>query len=364
MAGREIKKICFFGGFAREYPRNDLLRKGLEKLGVEVSVCHTSPRRRGLSRYARLTFRYFKMKRDFRVVFVPEFRHKDVPLAYTLCRLTGKRLVFDPLVSRFDTKIKDRGDAGERSFQAWHNRNLDRLSLALSDIVLADTQAHADYYTREYRTRPTKVRVLPVGFDEDVFTLNGSSQPVKKASQPLRILFFGNYLPLHGVDVIVEAAKLLRDISDIQFLLIGRGQTFDMVEEFVKKEHLVNVRLSDRVPMESLAMHLMECDISLGVFGRTEKAQRVVANKVYQSMALGKPVITADSGAIREFFADGENIVLVQPHDPDDLARKILFFYDRREELGAIGARGAELVHGRYTSRAVASKFLEYCRQA
>ena len=77
---RKISKVCFFGGYQMGYPRSDVLRKGLSKLGVTVVDCHVSPRRRVFTRYAVLTSRYVRMRRDFDVIFVPEFRHKDVPL--------------------------------------------------------------------------------------------------------------------------------------------------------------------------------------------------------------------------------------------------------------------------------------------
>ena len=358
-----MNSICFFGGFETGYPRSDVLRKGLEKRGVAVHECRTSPRRRGVVRAAILACRYAAMRRPFRVIYVPEFRHKDVPLAWVLSRLTGKRLVFDPLVSRYDTKILDRRDAEDGSVQAWHNRNLDRISLGLPDLVLADTATHAEYYSREFGVPPSKIRVLPVGFDEDLF------HPVRPriARSPedtrLNVLFFGNYLPLHGVEVVVAAAKLLVVNEAIRFDLIGRGQTYPDVEDCVKTHGLANVRLLDRVPMESLPGAIANADICLGVFGRTEKAGRVVANKVYQAMAMGRVVVTADSPAIREFFSDGKEICLVPAGDPGALAERISCLQGDPELRGKIGEQAARAVHAKLRSDILATRFIGYCTE-
>jgi glycosyltransferase involved in cell wall biosynthesis len=356
-----LKSICFFGGFETGYPRSDVLRKGLEKRRVTVHMCRTSPRRRGIVRAAVLAFRYATMKRPFRVIYVPEFRHKDVPLAYALSRLTRKHLVFDPLVSRFDTKILDRGDAPRGSVQAWHNRNLDRISMRLADIVLADTRAHAEYYQSEFGVPARRTRVLPVGFDEDLFDYKGGE--LRRAGDDPRfmVLFFGNYLPLHGADVIVEAARILEEFDEIRFDLIGGGQTFPAVEDYVRSHGLTNVRLLPRIPMEALPARIAAADVCLGVFGRTEKASRVVANKVYQAMAMGRPVITADSQAVREFFVDSKHICLVPPGDPGALAEKIHHLYKDPLARQRIGEEAARWVHGRFTSEAVADTFLGYC---
>jgi glycosyltransferase involved in cell wall biosynthesis len=358
-----MKSICFFGGFETGYPRSDVLRKGLEKHGVTVHMCRTSPRRRGIVRAVVLAYRYFAMNRPFSVIYVPEFRHKDVPLAYVLAKVTRKRLVFDPLVSRFDTKILDRGDAREGSVQAWHNRNLDWISLRLPDIVLADTQAHADYYTSEFGVPAGRIRVLPVGFDEDLFDFRHEGANRIGDDAAFTVLFFGNYLPLHGVEVIVSAAEMLKEFDKIRFDLIGRGQTFGRVEAFVRAHDLTNVRLLPRVPIDSLPSRIAAADVCLGIFGRTEKAGRVVANKVYQAMAMGRPVITADSTAVREYFVDSTHICLVAPGNPDALAEKIRHLYKNATVRQAIGEHAARWVHERFTSKALAGRFLEYCEE-
>lgn len=362
-----MKGVCFFGGYVRNYPRSMVLRKGLEKLGVRVCSCRVHPKRRLPARYAVLLWKYLFRKRDFSVIYVPEFRHKDVPLAWFLGRLTRKLVVFDPLVSRYDTKVLDRGDAGEGSLQAWHNRNLDRLSFALPDIVLADTRAHADYFAGELGASPGKLRVLPVGFDEDLFTPGTEREQVREEGSPggkIRVLFFGNYLPLHGVPTIVRAASLLLSREDIEFELLGDGQTFAEVREAVERGHLKNVRLSPRVPIESLPQVIRSASICLGIFGRTDKASRVIPNKVYQCMAMAKAVITAGSPAVREYFADGDGLCLVPPGDAQELAGKITYLADHPQERGRIAARALELVRDRFHSRSVAAMFLAHIGQS
>jgi glycosyltransferase involved in cell wall biosynthesis len=356
--------VCFFGGYVKNYPRSVVLRKGLQKLGLHVASCHVHHKRRFLSRYAVLSWRYIFSKRDFSVIYVPEFRHKDVPLAWMLGRLTGKRVVFDPLVSRYDTKIRDRGDAAERSLQAWHNRNLDRLSLFLPDLVLADTKAHADYYIDEFGASDEKMRVLPVGFDEDLFHPKRGERKTEAeeeaSGKPLKVLFFGNYLPLHGVTTIVRAAYLLRSRRDIEFELLGDGQTFAEVKALVERDSLDNVRLSPRIPIESLPDKINSASICLGIFGQTEKASRVIPNKVYQCMAMEKAVITERSPAILEHFDDGDGICLITPGNGEELADKIVHVADRPREREQLSIRALHLVREKFDSKTIARMFLDF----
>ncbi len=357
-----VRGVCFFGGYVEGYPRSAVLKSGLEKHGIAVHSCRVSHKKKFISRYVALVFQYLFSKRDFSVIYVPEFRHKDVPLAWLLGKLTRKIVVFDPLVSRFDTKVRDRGDVRERSFQAWHNRNLDRLSLFLPDLVLADTRAHADYYVSEHGASAKRMQVLPVGFDDDLFDAALTAK-LRDDGERFKVLFFGSYLPLHGVSTIVEAARLLRSRPQIEFELIGNGQTFPQIEEFVKREKLENVQLAARLPIDFLPERIAGASVCLGIFGLTEKASRVVPNKVYQCMGMGKAVITSRSRAILEHFTDGEHICLVPAGDPEALAEKIAYLAAHPEVRLRIASSAGRLLQERYRSDHVAEKFLSYCEE-
>jgi glycosyltransferase involved in cell wall biosynthesis len=353
-----VRGVCFFGGFAEGYPRSEVIRKGLDALGVRVIICRASRRQRVWRRYPVLLWRYLRTPRDHDVLFVPEFRHKDVPLAVALAKATNKICVFDPLVSRYDTRVGDRGDARAGSLQAWHNRNLDRWSMRLPDLVLADTSAHAEYYRREFAGRGSRVEVLPVGYDDSLFSPVGESV---SGEGEQTVLFFGNYLPLHGVDTIVAAAALLAGVRSIRFDLIGDGQTFPGVERFVRERNLTNVRLSPRVPMEALPARIASAAVCLGIFGSTDKARRVVPNKVYQCMGMGKAVVTERSAAVEEFFRDGQDIVLVPPADPAALAEALGSLCRNPQIRAGIGANALAVATRSFTSRRIAERFLAVC---
>jgi len=355
----------FFGGFLPGYPRGAVLRKGLGRIGAEVVECRFGAGLKSWARHPLLLLDAFRRgllrpegAAAGRCLFVPEFCAKDVPPARLLASLTARPLIFDPLAARYETKVIDWGWGRPDSPGAWWNFQIDRASFALADLVLADTTAHKRYYCETYGLSPAKVEVVPLGYDDDVFRPPAETELLSRALRPgngFQVLFFGSFLPLHGVEIIVEAARLvwLRDRS-IRFRLIGEGRTSAATR--AAAADLANIDFSGRVPMTELARAAAAADVCLGIFGRTAKTRRVVPHKIFQAMGLARPVVTLRTPAVEEFFAHDKNIVLCDKPDPEALARAVLELARDPGRRERIARAGFSLVRREFTPEAVARR--------
>jgi glycosyltransferase involved in cell wall biosynthesis len=372
--------ICLLGGYDRAYPRNAVLRRGLWLAGAAVSECQVRPGYKFWTRYPLLISRWLSGasstpshsaaagSRGY--LLVPEFCQKDVPLARCLSALTSRRVIFDPLASRFETKIVDWGWRSSGSLAAWWNRLIDELAFRSADLILADTKAHRDYYVDFFGLPPGKFAVVPVGFDDRVFSRDlaragQASRAVKPAGEPLTVVFFGSFLPLHGVDFIIEAARRVweKDRS-IRFLLIGGGRTFPWVRERAGELGLGNVDFEGWKSQAALAETVANrADICLGIFGQTEKAARVVPHKIFQSMALGKPVVTARTPAVEEFFEHGRNIFFCDKTGPESLAEAILALKNDPGLRESIARKGYELAWEKFQPEALGAALTRILEQ-
>jgi glycosyltransferase involved in cell wall biosynthesis len=93
------------------------------------------------------------------------------------------------------------------------------------------------------------------------------------------------------------------------------------------------------VPLEELPAHVARSTICLGVFGDSQKAGRVVPHKLYECLAMGRPVVTRDGPGIRSLFEEGD-VVLVPAADPVALAdaiRSLINDPERREQVARSG---------------------------
>jgi len=357
----------FFGGYFPDYPRGAVLRKGLIRIGAEVVECRAGA---GLKSWARHPLLFLDaLKRGVlrpggastgRCLFVPEFCAKDVPPAKLLAALTARPLIFDPLAARYETKIVDWGWRREDSPGAWWNFQIDRTSFALADLVLADTSAHKQYYCETYGLAPAKVEVLPLGYDDDTFSPPVTAEslfPPARSKNGFQVLFFGSFLPLHGAEVIVEAARLVenRDHS-IRFRMIGEGRTFAATRAAAAGAS--NLEFSGRLPIQELARAVAEADLCLGIFGRTEKARRVVPHKIFQAMGMGKAVVTMRAPAVEEFFTQGENIAFCDEPLAETLAQAVLRLSRDRGLRDRIARAGQDLIRRDFTPEAVARRLV------
>jgi glycosyltransferase involved in cell wall biosynthesis len=227
--------------------------------------------------------------------------HFDLLAARRAAR--GRPIVFNPLVSLADTFVSDRGRFRPGSPFARFLERVDRRAFAAADLVVADTEEHAHFFAQ---ITDTPIEVCYVGAEERVFT------PGWRLEEPFTALFVGKLIPLQGVDVVLEAARLA---PELRFNVIGSGQLEALLER-----RPPNVEHTPWVEYERLPDELHKAGCALGIFGTSTKAARVIPNKAFQALACATPLVTADTRAARELLADGESALLVPAGDPAALA--------------------------------------------
>jgi glycosyltransferase involved in cell wall biosynthesis len=311
-------RVLYFGTYERDYPRNAQVISCLRRAGVEVVERHATlwERRRhkwslGLGAMARVAVKetrlLFGRKGAFDVMIVGYPGHFDMPAAR---RIAGRRpLVFNPLVSLWDTLVGDRERFAPRSRAAGVLRQIDRLAFRRADLVVADTEQNARYFAERFSLPRERTAVCLVGAEDDVF------RPGWQSPGTFEVLFVGKLIPLHGLETILDAARLL---PDVPFRIVGSGQLDSLLDD-----RPANVNWVPWIEYEQLPEAIQAAGCALGIFGTSDKAARVIPNKAFQALACGTPLVTADTPAARELLTDGENAVLVPPADATALAAAI-----------------------------------------
>ena len=371
-------RICFFGTYtiAEGYPVNRVLLKGLRHAGATVEECREelwgarplhevfasanpfaliSLAARAVRVYARLMARYRRIGQHDCVV-VGYAGYFDVLLARLLNRRDSRTIALVAFISLYDTVVVDRQRFAEGSWQARLLKGIDRLAFDTADLVFADTEAHCRHYAELFELPRSKFHRSFVGEDDDEF------RPTVRAARgdALRVLFFGTYVPLHGIDVILEAIERLSHEPGLAFCLIGNGQLFPQMRKRATDQMLPNTTfIGDWVRTSELVRHIADADVCLGIFGTTPKAARVIPYKVFDALAMQKPLVTMDSPAIRELLTDGDTALLCEPGSGESLARSLLRLRDERGLARRLGDRGHALYARRGCPAAIGRDALE-----
>jgi glycosyltransferase involved in cell wall biosynthesis len=364
------RAVAYFGTYEPDYPRNAVLIAGLREHGVEVHEFHsalpplTAAEMAGAGGAARLAAgvvaAHARLAAQHRgslevdAVIVGYPGHFLVPFGRALAAIRHARLVFDPLVSLLDTFAGDRGLVRSGGAKAAAVRVVDEVAFRLPQLVLADTWAHAAYYQEAFGLRRSRVAVAPVGALPEP-RADGAARELAPG-EPLTVLQYGKWSPLHGADVVLGAAERLR-AEPVRFVLIGEGQVSAELRGAIADRGLTNVSWLGQLPTAELRSHTLAADVCLGVFGRSEKAGRVVPNKVFDALACGRPVVTAAGDGAREWLRDGETALLTPAGDPAALAAALRRLMDRGERA-RLGQAGLGLHRRAFTPAAVAGDLL------
>ncbi len=375
-------RVCYFGTYRDEYARNSNLIEGLRRNGVDVVICHVplwgsfsdrvdavegnwrKPQfwLRIAGVYGRLLRKYWAMQDEYDVLVTGYPGQFDVFLARLLSWINGKPLAWDILMSIYLITV-ERGLAAKNPIIANLLHAIEYCAVRLPDILFLDSSEYVRWFADTYHVSTDRFRVLPTGADSDRFrpaTTLSEPEAVSVTEDELHIVYHGTFLATHGVDTIIEAARLLRDHTDIRFTLLGTGPEHDAAAKLADSHGLTNVEFTGWVDESTLQATLAEADIVMGAVGVTPQSFLSVQNKIYEGLAMAKPVITGDGPAVRQFFEHGVHLYLCQRADPTALAVAIVRLQMDTRLRRQMAELGHRLFRQRYTIEGLGALYAQY----
>lgn len=343
---RNNMRICYFGIYDQKYSRNRILINGLRKNGVEITECHSN--QQGIGKYVDLIkkHRQVKDKYDLMIVGFPG------PQAMILARfLSRKKIVFDAFASLYDSVYGENNKSIFSNARAFYFFFLDKSACLFADKILLDTNSHIDYYVQRFKIKKEKFIRIFVGSDDSIIY---PQKEEDNGKEEFLVHFHGLYTPLQGVEHIIGAAEILKD-ENIKFNIIG-GKIKDKWGD----KGMKNINFFSWIPYENLGAYMQKADVCLGIFGGTDKAMRVIPNKLYEALAMRRAVITGISDTIQELLTDKENVLLCKMASAEDLAGKILELKNNAELRTKIAENGYRVFKERLFPKAIAKDLIKY----
>ena len=322
-------KILVYGNVFRDY-RSQVLIELLLDLGYHVSlICpdfYLTNRRSPFNWLYLLELAIKAWSAD--AIYLSPMNTRFIKSALWAAKTFRKKLIVEMYISIYDTFVGDRKplkgkqiEVGSRLAKSMLRKDV--LALTQSDFIIHTAQHELSYWEKllEIEIERQKVAIAPN------FNVSDLVRSHQSRDDTLSICWWGTFIPLHGLDNILQAMQILQQ-QGVRFTCSLFGVDNDLFVTYSQKieqaqlqdwVHLrKDLRFSDRSLPEYLVQH---CDLALGIFGNTAKAGNTVPNKLIEALSMAIPTLTRSSPALNEFFASND-LWTCQPH-PEAIAQAI-----------------------------------------
>ena len=292
-----------------------------------------------------------------------------VAAAYLISKARRVPFVFE-VRDLWPQTLIDMGDLREGSVTTRLLRMLERFFYRRARMVIS-LLPHATEYITRLGIPKEKVVYIPNGiadFTGAVAVTNGSASELVARIRQLRdegrmvAGYVGSHVRANRVDVLVEAARVLRDrdVDDIAFVIVGEGLEKDECERIAREHKLANILFWPAVPKEAVPAVLEAVDVTLFALWDIPVFKfGLSCNKLFDYLASGRPVVSACAVADTPVSASGGGIS-VPPESPNAIADALVGL----AALGAagrsaIGERGRRWVYENHGATGLAGQFLQ-----
>lgn len=156
------------------------------------------------------------------------------------------------------------------------------------------------------------------------------------------VLFAGNIGSAQAVEVIVEAASLLRHMPDIHFVVLGDGSRRAWMMAEAQTRALSNLHLPGRFPVETMPGFMQKASALLVTLADEEIFRFTVPSKIQAYLAVGRPILACLNGEGARLVAAAGAGLTVAAEDGKGLAEAVLQMYHMSlQQRDAMGKNGA-----------------------
>lgn len=300
-----------------DYLRNvqeiNLLKNSAKSVEV-IGYKDKSYVKRLLKIYAKLLFGSYKEADCVFIGFAPQ-----LILPFFNFKFKGKTVMMDFFISVYDTLVFDRKKFKEGSIPARLCKWLDTKCINSAEHVICDTNAHGDYFAKEFGYKRENINTLYLEADASIYTDKQYERP-ENIRDKFVVLYFGSVLPLQGIDTVLGAMDALKDKKDMYFYFIGPIKDRSLLPQGDNFEHI------EWLSQQELARYIGYADLCLAGHFNADiaKAKRTIPGKAYIYEAMNKPMILGENAATHELYNEDDKHFFVEMGSADKLAQKIL----------------------------------------
>jgi glycosyltransferase involved in cell wall biosynthesis len=222
------------------------------------------------------------------------------------------------------------------------SRILEKFLYRHSDLLVVNSPGFIDHIQKASGKKPV---LIPNGSDPDMFVSGDDGEAFRHKyhlENSFVVMYSGAHGPANDLDVVLDAAELLLDHPGICFVFVGSGKDKPRLEQSALERNLKNVIFAPPVSKNRIAEVLAAADAGLAILKPVALFKTTYPNKVFDTMASGKPVLCQIDGVIREVVEKYDAGIFIEPGSPDSLVRAVELLAadpDRCQQMGETGRK-------------------------
>jgi glycosyltransferase involved in cell wall biosynthesis len=236
---------------------------------------------------------------------------------------------------------------------------LEMLVYRKSDHIIPVTDAFKSYMLNK-SVPDEKITVIKNGVDLSFYTAD-AIEKTDEYGDELLSRFVAAYVGTHGMahhlETILEAAEILKHRKDIVFLLVGHGAEKDKLFKLKEKMSLNNVVMLAQQAKHKMPLLWALSDVSLVLLKKSDLFKTVIPSKIFESMAMKKPVILGVEGEVKGMIIEGKSGISIEPENAQELAAAVIELADNKEKYNQYAENGYKYVEKYYHRKVLAKRY-------
>lgn len=284
--------------------------------------------------------------------------------AYLLKKTKGSKLIFN--VSDLWPESAEKLGLVTNKFFLNSATKLEEFLYKKSSLISGQTQGIVKNIQQRFPQK--KVYWLPNGVDLNFYNFSNSSSNwrIQNNFKENDFVFFYAGIIGHaqGLEVILNAAALLKNNTQLKFVLLGSGPEKEKLILLKEELKLQNVFFFDAVAKSQMPEIVAAIDVSIIPLKKLDLFKGAIPSKIFENLAMKKPILLGVEGEAKELFIDeGKCGWAFEPENEKDLAEKIIQSVGQKENLAEFGNNGYNYVKLKFTRDLIAENFWNFLIQ-
>jgi glycosyltransferase involved in cell wall biosynthesis len=242
---------------------------------------------------------------------------------------------------------------------------LKKISLFLynkSDLIICVTKSFKkDLISKGINQN--KIKVIENGFDlsknlKPSLSIKEVEKKFNLKKNKFYVSFIGTIGMAHGLEIILNAASKVNE--NIEFLIIGEGAKKTLLINESKKLKVDNINFIDGLDWQEIVDINQLINIHLVHLKKDDEFKKVIPSKIFESMALKKPIIMGVDGESRDIVNNARCAFNIEPENFDDLAKTISVVQKNHKILENMGMNGYKFLEKNFSRKILSNKMMEF----